>query len=264
MKEFDWTWIADIEALCREAGAFQMQHFREREPGWGDEKEEKNYVSYIDVETERMLKHGLLAICPNAGFYGEESERIRNDTLEWVVDPLDGTTNYLSGYEVFTISIGLAQQGEPALGVVYRPFTGDCFSAIRGQGARKNGKLLPKRPTMPISKALIGTGLPFRSPDLVESFFACVKDVMRVCRDIRRPGSAALDLSYVAAGYLQGFWEQDLQAYDVAAALCILSECGCRYSTLGGKPYDMFADRVFITGVPGVHDELCEIVSRNY
>jgi len=261
---FDRTMLAAIETLCREAGAFQMQHFREREPGWGDEKEEKNYVSHIDVETERMLKHGLLALCPEAGFYGEESERVRNDALEWVVDPLDGTTNYLSGYEVFTISVGLVQQGEPALGVVYRPYNGDCFAAIRGQGAWKNGVPLPKRAAMPLSKALIGTGSPFRSPDLVENFFACVKDVMRGCRDIRRPGSAALDLSYVAAGYLQGFWEQDLQAYDVAAALCILSECGCPYSTLQGKRYNMFTDRIFITGVPGVYNELCEIVSRHY
>ncbi len=264
MMTLDDNMLTAIEALCKEAGAFQMQHFREREPGWGDEKEEKNYVSYIDVETERMLKRGLLALCPDAGFYGEESERVRNDALEWIVDPLDGTTNYLSGYEVFTISIGLAQQGKPALGVVYRPFTGDCFTAIRGQGARKNGVPLPRRATMPLAKALIGTGSPFRSPDLIERFFASVKEVMRGCRDIRRPGSAALDLTYVAAGYLQGFWEQDLQPYDVAAALCILSECGCPYSTLQGKPYDMFADRVLIAGAPGVHEELCEIISKHY
>lgn len=264
MITLDEKMLITIEALCREAGAFQMRHFREREPGWGDEKEEKNYVSYIDVETERMLKQGLLALCPDAGFYGEESERIQNDALEWIVDPLDGTTNYLSGYELFTISVGLAQQGEPVLGVIYRPFTGDCFTAIRGQGARKNGELMPKRAPMPLEKALIATGMPFRSPDLVENFFACAKEVMRNCRDIRRPGSGALDLSYVAAGYLQGFWEQDLQTYDVAAALCILSECGCPYSTLHGKPYNMFADRIFITGVPGVYEELCDIVSRYY
>lgn len=260
----DWSWIARIETLCREAGAFQMRHFREHPPGWGDEKAAKNYVSHIDIESERMLKDGLYAICPEAGFYGEESERIPNEALEWVVDPLDGTTNYLSGYDVFTISVGLVRHGEPTLGVVYRPATGDCFAAARGQGARKNGAPLPKHAAMPLANALIGTGSPFRSPDLADAFFASVKAVMAACRDIRRPGSAALDLSYVAAGYFQGFWEQDLQPYDVAAALCILAETGCRVSGLRQKPYDMFADRVLIAGLPGAQEELCEIVSRYY
>jgi myo-inositol-1(or 4)-monophosphatase len=264
MKIGGWDWIEEIQKLCEAAGVFQLKHFRAHSAGWGDEKDIKQYVSWIDVESENILQEGLHAICPEAGFYGEESEHIRNHELEWVVDPLDGTTNYLSGYEQFTISIALVKEGKPQLGVVYKPVSKEYFLAVRGQGARHNKRLLPKRSKLPLSRALIITGFPYRSPDLEEQFFACTKDVLHASRGIRRTGTAALELSYIAAGYFQGFWEQELQAYDIAAALLLLSETGCRYSALHQKPYDMFSDRLIIAGVPETYEALCEIVSRHY
>ena len=230
----------------------------------GEEKKKKEYVSRIDIESEEMLKEGLHKLCPEAGFYGEESEQRRKYELEWIVDPLDGTTNYLSGFDQFTISVALVTEGESQLGVVFRPTTDEFFLAIRGQGARHNATMLPQQDEHQLSQALVATGFPYRSEDLVDTFFDCAKEVLRSSRGIRRTGSAALDLSYIAAGYLQGFWEPDLQPYDIAAGLLLLSETGCRYSTVGQKPYDIFEDRIFIAGLPGVQQELCAIVERYY
>ena len=264
MIQIGWDVITKVQKICQQAGAFQRSHFRAQAPGMGEEKDAKQFVSWIDVESENMLKEGLHAICPEAGFYGEEGERQRNYELEWIVDPLDGTTNYLSGFDQFTISVALVKEGESQLGVVYRPTTDEYFMAVRGQGARHNDKVLAQQAEHHLSQALISTGFPYRSEDLVDNFFACAKDVLRASRGIRRTGSAALDFAYIAAGYLQGFWEPDLQPYDIAAGLLMLSETGCRYSTLKQKPYNLFEDRVIIVGLPGVQQELCAIVDRYY
>lgn len=259
-----WEHIERICALCREAGQFQMQHFRRQPPGSGDEKSTNEYVSWVDVETERMLQTGLRAIYSDAGFYGEESGRSGDQDRCWLVDPLDGTSNYLSGVDFFSISIALVINGLPEVGVIHKPSTGEFFTAIRGQGARHNERVLPLNAPLPLSRALIGTGFPYRSPDSNDAFFTCAKDVLRHSRGIRRFGSAALDLSYVAAGYLQGFWEVDLRPYDVAAALLMLSETGCACENGRGKSYNMFQDRIFVTGLPGVLEDLSKIVQQHY
>jgi myo-inositol-1(or 4)-monophosphatase len=259
-----WEWIAAIHKLCQQAGQLQVQHFRQNPPGWGETKVEKEYVSWIDIETERMLKAGLATICPEAGFYGEESGQSGDQTVYWLVDPLDGTTNYLSGLEQFAISIALMCVHEPELAVVYKPVTAEWFAAVRGQGARQNDQPLPRQTAFPIERAVVCTGFPYRSPDLMDTFLWCAKDILHAVRDIRRLGCAALDLCYVAVGYLQGFWESDLQPYDIAAALLILQETDCPYSAAGQATYDMFTDRVLVAGRPGVHEALHAIVTRHY
>lgn len=259
-----WEQIEHIRAVCREAGDFQMQHFRTHPPGSGDEKADKQYVSWIDVESEKILQAGLHEICPEAGFYGEETGQSGNQEVFWIVDPLDGTSNYLSGVELFSISVALIRDSKPEFAVIYKPSTQDLFTAVRGQGAQHNNHPLSVPRPLPLSMALVGTGFPYRSPDLIDTFFACAKEVLRQARGIRRFGCASLDLSYVAAGYLQGFWESELQPYDVAAALLMLEETGCAYSNGRGTPYDMFRDRILVVGIPGVFEELCEIVKQYY
>ncbi|PID58374.1 inositol monophosphatase [candidate division KSB3 bacterium] len=264
MQQNKWEIITAIQKICRQVGAFQLKHFRAYAPGLGEEKKAKEYVSRIDIESEEMLKNGLHDICHEAGFYGEEGQRQRNYALEWLVDPLDGTTNYLSGFDQFTISVALVKQGQPQLGVIYRPTSAEFFTAVRSQGAWHDQNMLPRQTEHHLSQSLISTGFPYRSQDLFENFFSCAQDVLRASRGIRRTGSAALDFAYIAAGYLQGFWEADLQPYDLAAGLLMLSETGCPYSTLRQKPYNIFEDRMIIAGLPGVHAELCAIVDRHY
>lgn len=259
-----WELVTKIQELCRTAGAFQRQHFRSHPAGWGETKSEKEYVSWIDVESEKILQQGLYALAPEVGFYGEETGQTGNQEVKWLVDPLDGTTNYLSGLDQFAISIALLNGQQLEIGVVYKPMADEFFCAVRGQGAKHNDDVLPRQTEFPISRAVICTGFPYRSPDLMDTFLQCTKDVLWASRDIRRLGCAALDVSYVAIGYLQGFWESDLQPYDIAAALLMLQETGCPYSGLKKGGYDLFHDRILVAGRPGVYDDLYEIVTRHY
>lgn len=254
-----------VVALIRQVGDFQMSRFRTLAPGGGEEKQKRDLVSEVDLASEKMLLESLQSLLPGAGVFGEETGRSGNQERMWVVDPLDGTTNYLSGLDQFCISVALVEQGRPVLGVVFRPASGELYSALRNGGLRHNGELTPRIPDeLRLAEAVIGTGFPYRSHDLVKPFFACAEEVLGECRALRRFGAAALDLSYTAAGFLQGFWESDLQPYDVAAALLFLEEQGCVISNSKGQPYDMYNDRVIVCGSPTVHGELLEIVSRLY
>ena len=257
--------LESVIALARRVGEFQLSHFRSLPPGGGEKKQKRDLVSNVDFSSEQMLHDSLNSLLPEAGFFGEETGRSGRQDMVWIVDPLDGTTNYLSGLDQFCISIALTGQSGTELGVVYRPASNEVFSAIRGEGLFHNGeKVQPLPKNMSLADSVIGTGFPYRSHDLVKPFFACAEEVLCESRALRRFGAAALDLSYVAAGFLQAFWESDLQPYDVAAALLFLEEQGCTITNSKGKPYDMFNDRLIICGLPSVHDELIALVSRLY
>ncbi|MDR2020488.1 MAG: hypothetical protein LBQ14_06965 [Treponema sp.] len=255
--------LAAMEGAAKAAGAFQLSEFRRRTGGWGDSKAEKEFVSFVDVESEKIIRRILNEALPEAAFYGEETEQSRGK-ITWIVDPLDGTTNYLSGFDYWSVSIALWEEGSPVLGVVFRPSGEELFSARRGGGARRNGVLLSPAAVLNFRDALIATGTPFRSPDTVDAFFATARQALKDFRDIRRTGSAALDLSYLAAGYFQGFWEVDLQPYDVAAAILMLSETAHPCRSFSGAPYDPFRHRGFISAQPGVMEALEKAVRRGY
>jgi myo-inositol-1(or 4)-monophosphatase len=252
-----------IEAAARAAGEFQAAEFRRRPGGWGDVKEGHEFVSFVDLESEKVIRGILEKALPEAAFYGEETEQSLGETA-WIVDPLDGTTNYLAGYDYWSVSIALWEQGGPVLGTVFKPSGGELFTAVRGGGARRNGLPLPAAAPLSPEGALIATGTPYRSPDTVDAFFASVRRALKTFRDLRRTGSAALDLSYLAAGYLQGFWEVDLQPYDVAAGLLLLGETGHLCRTFSGVPYDPFRHRSLVTARPGVMEALEETVRAGY
>lgn len=254
-----------VIALARDTGRYQLGQFRCVPPGGGEQKSARELVSRVDIESERQLIKGLKALDQGAGIFGEESGREGDQHRCWVIDPIDGTTNYLSGLDQFSISIALLDEGMPLLGVIYRPASDEVFSAIRGQGLFHNGcRASPIPDDLRLKDALLGTGFPYRSPDRASAFFGCAEEVLYRCRGIRRLGSAALDLSYLACGYLQGFWETDLQPYDVAAALLLLDEAGMSVTNGRGAPYRIGEDRLLIAAPPGVHEELLPIVARHY
>lgn len=261
----DSSLLRAAEEAAREAGAFQMTEFRSRPAGWGDAKDAHDFVSHVDVESERLIRRRLEAALPEAAFYGEETEQRVGPGATWVVDPLDGTTNFLSGFDHFAVSIGLrGPDGELELGVVLKPATGELFAARRGFGATRNGVPLPRAIALEPKAALVATGTPYRSRDTDSAFFGAVTDVMDACRDVRRTGSAALDLAYVAAGYFQAFWEADLQPYDVAAGLLLLAETGHELFNFQGLPYRLFEDRGFVVGRPGALEPVLAAVRKNY
>jgi myo-inositol-1(or 4)-monophosphatase len=252
-----------MEEAARTAGEFQLSEFRGHPPGWGDIKGGHEFVSFVDLESEKRIRVILDQALPGAAFYGEETEKSRGE-YTWIVDPLDGTTNYLSGYDCWSVSIALWERDAPSLGLVLRPCTGELFTALRGGGAYRNGTRLPAAEPLAPASALIATGTPYRSPDTVDAFFATVRRVLEKCRDIRRNGSAALDLCWIAAGYFQGFWEADLQPYDVAAGILMLSETGHPCRSFSGAAYDPFRHRSLVTARPGVMEALEEAIRAGY
>jgi myo-inositol-1(or 4)-monophosphatase len=277
MKKNDLSGILpELHAIMGEVGAFQLSEWRQREPGWGEAKSAKDFVSFVDRESERMLAAVLGRSLPEAGFYGEETERRMGDSLTWVVDPLDGTTSYLSGLDLFAVSVALFKGGEPVLGMVHRPATQEWWWATEGGGAfyaksasadilvDGRARRLPRAGSCPLALSLVGTGTPFRSPDTREAFFQATDGVLTVARDLRRLGSAALDLSFLASGWLQAFWEVDLEPYDVGAALLLLKETGCECTSFSGAPYEAFKSRSLVAGLPGAASELRSIVSKAY
>lgn len=255
--------------LAREVGMFQMKHFRcmpgTGEDGLGEIKTLRETVSFVDVESEKRLSAGLLPLVDGAGFYGEESGQSGSQELVWIVDPLDGTTNYLSGLDHFSISIALVDHGQTVLALVCKPSNDEVYSCIRGQGVYYQGELRkPAFEEVSENEALFMTGFPYRSPDVSDSFFEAAAKVLTLGRGIRRSGSAALDVANLSMGWVQGFWETDLQPYDIAAGILMMQENGVLVTNHRGEPYDMFKDRVMVAALPGVHPVLLETVACSY
>ncbi len=251
--------------IVRRVGAFQLQYFRQMPDDASDMKAVRETVSFVDVESEKILAEGLLPLVSNAGFYGEESGKKGGQDLVWIVDPLDGTTNYLSGLDQFSVSVALVKHGIPLLGVVYKPFSDELFTCIKGQGVAYNGELCkPRYPDADVSEALFSTGFPYRSPDIADQFFTAAAGVLTLGRGIRRSGSAALDVAHLAMGWHQGFWETDLQPYDIAAGVLMMEENGIVVSNHHGEPFNMFADRLMVAGLPQVHPLLLGKVAAAY
>ncbi len=233
--------------------------------GADDMKAVRETVSFVDVESEKMLQQGLLPLIEGAGFFGEESGKSGSQDLVWIVDPLDGTTNFLSGLDLFSISVALVENGEPVLAIVYKPISGELYSSIKGQGACYNGiPTTPAHPNVTEVDAIFTTGFPYRSPDVAEQFFKAAADILILGRGIRRSGSAALDVANLSMGWIQGFWETDLQPYDVAAGILLMKENGILVTNQLGEDYDMFADRLMVAALPNVHPALLAAVQRNY
>ncbi|NQT57402.1 MAG: inositol monophosphatase [Bacteroidetes bacterium] len=244
--------------------AYQLSSFRKDAGSKGYLKNPNESVSEIDITSERMIRDILHSIIPEATFFGEETEQSRSDQLTWVVDPIDGTANYLNGIDFWSVSIALLENHSPVASCIVRPVNRETFTAVKGVGAFLNGNKLPTVKISKISNALIGTGMPYRTPESKDAFFPCASEVLNICRDIRRMGSAAIDLAYVGANFLQGFWEIDLQPYDVAAALLIMEETGCIYTDAVGEKYDMFSSRTCTAGHPGVHEKLISLTGKHY
>lgn len=245
-------------------GKFQIDNFRSGQLKGGQSKAHNDFVSRIDVESEHMIKQELQNIMPEAGFFGEETGITKMQEFMWVVDPIDGTTNYLSGIDQFSISIALVKNGEPILGVIYKPTNQETFTCLKGQGLKHNQKLIKITEEYELKDSVIGTGFPFRNFDTIDSFNNTVKELLPKCRGIRRMGSAALDLAYCGCGFFQGFWEIGLQPYDIAAGVLFLKESNYIVTNFAGKPINIFEDNSFVCGLKGNYQQLYEIVKKNY
>ena len=213
---------------ARKAGRSLVKDFREVENLQVSMKGAGDFVSRADIAAEQIIKDELMAARPNYGWLGEEGggEPGKDPTRRWIVDPLDGTTNFLHGLPHWAISIALEHKGEIVAGVIYDPAKDEMFFAEKGQGAFLNDTRLRVSGRTRMIEALFATGVPWGTkPDLPET----LQDLARLlpaCSGVRRWGAAALDLAYVAAGRFDGYWERGLHAWDIAAGLVILREAG--------------------------------------
>ena len=190
-------------------------------------KARNDFVSEVDREAEVRIIEELLKAYPGHSILAEESGVIEGkDDYRWIIDPLDGTTNYLHGFPHYAVSIACEHRGRMEHGVIYDPFKQELFAASRGDGATLNNRRIRVTSLRTVEGALIGTGFPFKNPDQLEQFLKLFSAFFSSASDMRRAGSAALDLAYVAAGRLDGYWESGLNAWDVAAGALIVREAG--------------------------------------
>jgi myo-inositol-1(or 4)-monophosphatase len=202
-------------------------------------KRQNDFVSEVDEAAEHAIISVLREAYPSHGFLAEESgEQDPNAEYVWCIDPLDGTTNFLHGMPQYCISIALLQKGAPTQAVVFDPNRNELFTASKGAGAYLNDRRIRVSKLDRIENALMGTGFPFKEIGGIDDYLRMLKNVMTTCSGVRRPGAAALDLAYVAAGRYDGFWEIGLSPWDMAAGALLVREAGGLVGDLsGGETY---------------------------
>ena len=219
---------------ARKAGRKLVRDFGEVENLQVSIKGPGDFVSAADRKAEQVIRDELMEARPNYGWLGEESEPVegKDPTRRWIVDPLDGTTNFLHGLPHWCVSIGLEHKGEIVAGVILDPIKDEIFVAEKGQGAWLNDRRIRVSGRRDISGMIFATGVPWGDSDELPKTQADMAKLLPRCAGVRRFGAAALDLAYVAAGRYDGFWERGLNAWDIAAGICILREAGALYGSL--------------------------------
>jgi myo-inositol-1(or 4)-monophosphatase len=221
-------------------------------------------VSYVDKEAEQQCVSRLQEIFPEAGFITEEgTNTTQGETYNWVIDPLDGTTNFIHGLPVFAVSLALMEQEEVVLGVVYEVNRKECFYAYKGGGAFCNGVAIQVSKAPNLTASLIATGFPYYQFDLIDRYMAIMKSLMQKTHGLRRLGSAAVDLCYVAAGRSEGYFEYNLNSYDVAAGVLLVQEAGGQVTDFEGGRDFIFGRQVVATNRL-IHQELMEVVGEHW
>lgn len=252
-------YLARAKELAREAGALQRarlwQSFKIENKGTID------LVTEVDKTSEALLVGGLQQSFPDHDFLAEENDYgSRGASHKWIIDPLDGTTNFAHGFPWFAVSMALEIDGEICAGVIYHPMMDEMFSAVKGGGAELNGRRLQVSQRSPLQNSLLATGFPYDSATHPENNFANFTSFQMRCRGIRRAGAAALDLAYVAAGRLDGFWECKLKPWDVAAGVLLVNEAGGMVTAHDGTPYSVYNHRI-VASNGLLHDEMLAILA---
>ena len=221
-------------------------------------KAPNDFVTEVDQAAERAIIEVLLTAYPGHGILAEESgseHGAKDSDYLWIIDPLDGTTNFIHGFPVYAVSIALAFKGQVQQAVVYDPTRNDLFFASKGRGAFRNDKRLRVSKRIRMNEALIGTGFPFRKGDNFKRYMNMFEAVMQNCAGLRRPGAASLDLCYVAAGYYDGFFETGLHPWDIAAGSLMITEAGGLIGNFTGEA-DFLYQREVVAGNPKIYGQL--------
>lgn len=253
----------EIATIAAQRGSKVLLHYWEdlgKEDA--DIKSRNDWVSAADRESENAIISCIRELAPGDAFLGEESGASagRNDRT-WIIDPLDGTSNYLQHFPFWSVSIGLKKGDEIVAGLVYEPLRDLFFTAERGAGAFRNGERMRASDQQTVEGSFLATGFPFRAQEFVSVYCQIFESVIRVAKGVRRAGSAALDLAYTAAGIFDGFFELHLAAWDVAAGSLLVREAGGVISDFSGG--QRWLERGNIVGAPAaVHADLLRMIAR--
>lgn len=228
------------------------------------QKQINDFVTEVDHASEKIIIETLLTAYPGHGILAEESGSqygAKDSEFVWIIDPLDGTTNFIHGFPVYCVSIALAVRGKIEQAVIYDPSRNDLFTATKGRGAFLNERRIRVSKRTQLKQCLISTGFPFRPGDNFKNYLAMMGDVMQRTAGLRRPGAAALDLAYVAAGYTDGFFETGLSIWDVAAGSLLVTEAGGLIGNFTGEA-DFLEQKECLAGTPRIYGQLVQILGK--
>jgi myo-inositol-1(or 4)-monophosphatase len=242
---------------ARQAGTVIAKGFENREKLNPEIKGENDYVTQIDKDAELSIINKIRQSYPSHSFLGEEGGAIEgeDDTFKWIIDPLDGTTNFIKGIPHFSVSIALMYKGRLDQAVVFDPIRGELFTASRGNGAQLNGYRIRINPVKTLANTILGTAFPFKQRERLANFTTQFSEILQQAGDIRRSGSAALDLAYVASGRFDGYFEAGLKPWDMAAGELIVKEAGGIITDFQGG-MDQMQSGDIVAGSPRVVQEL--------
>jgi len=242
------------------AGQILMEDFGKLRPEDAEEKSVFDYVTYVDKKAEQAILEHLSRYYPTDSVHAEESGKSAGSSeYQWLIDPLDGTKNYIHGFPIFSVSIGLRKGNEILVGVVYAPFYGELFTAIKGQGAHLNGRPIRVSSVREMPQSMIATGYPHAAKQYLDVYLATFREIFLKVSAVRRAGSAALDLAYTACGRFEGFWEFKLNPWDIGAGILLVQEAGGIVTDpIGGQKY--FATGDIVAACPGIHPQLIRIL----
>lgn len=253
----------EVCELTKEVGAFQVSELKNFDRKKIISKGYNDPVSYVDRESENMLVAGLKKILPGAGFLTEEeTEDTNTEGLHWVIDPLDGTNNFVHLVPFFGVSVALCDGRDILVGVVNEPNRQECFSAQKGGGAFMNEETISVSGCTAMKDSLIATGFPYSLLDKTDNYFEIMKEILSKSHGLRRFGSAAMDLCFVACGRFDGYFEFNLHPYDVMAGALIVREAGGTVTDFNGGP-DIY-DGLEIVTSSGFQDEFREVILRHW
>ena len=228
------------------------------------QKQVNDFVTEVDHASERVIIETLLTAYPGHGILAEESgteHGARDSEFVWIIDPLDGTTNFIHGFPVYGVSIALAVRGKVEQAVIFDPSRNDLFTATKGRGAYMNDRRIRVSKRTKLSDSLIATGFPFRTGDNFKQYLAIMADLMPKMAGLRRPGAAALDLAYVAAGFTEGFFETGLSPWDVAAGSLLVTEAGGLIGNFTGES-DFLEQRECLAAAPRIYGQLVPLLAK--
>ncbi|MDR0779981.1 MAG: inositol monophosphatase [Pseudomonadales bacterium] len=247
---------------ARAAGAIINRAALDVEAVRVSQKQANDFVTEVDHASEEAIIDTLLTAYPSHGIHAEESGRTRGNARSdhvWIIDPLDGTTNFIHGFPVYCVSIALSVKGRVEQAVVYDPTRNDLFTATRGRGAYLNDRRIRVSKRTQLPQCLIATGFPYRQGDDFPTYLKMMADVMQRTAGLRRPGAAALDLAYVAAGFTDGFFETGLKAWDVAAGSLLVTEAGGLFGNFTGEAGDLEQSECLAAN-PRVYAQLVQLL----